>query len=63
MYPTSVWTSSEELHRLIVAPLTDLLARAVALQEQPAVVPIPVPRRAPLNMVDPKQAGSLHIYD
>ena len=62
MYPTSVWTSSEELHRLIVAPLADLLARAVALQE-PAVVPIPVPRRAPLNMVDPKQAGSLHIYD
>lgn len=63
MYPTSVWTSSEELHRLIVAPLTDLLARAVALQEQPAVVPIPVTRRAPLNMVDPKQAGLLHISD
>ena len=33
MYP-SIWTSSEELHRLIVAPLSDLLARAVALQEQ-----------------------------
>jgi hypothetical protein len=57
MYPSSTWTSSEEIHRLIVAPLSDLLARVSAMQE-PQLVPVPVPaRNAPRNMLDPKQSG------
>ncbi len=54
MYPTSSWTASEEVRRLIVAPVGEIFAGMATSETEPEAVAHP--RNAPRNMLDPKQA-------
>ncbi len=50
MYPSSTWAASDDVRRL----LTELLERVTAEPQAPLPA---IPRSAPRNMLDPKQAG------